>query len=263
MMNNKWIENGLENLRREFGDEKVKNAIEAVKQFEVEIPSWTLGPFGGGRFGNYTPPGYAKNIEQKIEDAAFIYSLTGANRHLSTHILWDFSDDGMEGNYKIAQRVKTLCEEKGLKLGAINPTYFLTGSEQGSFISPSKETKKRYMEQTILGGKIAKELGNGILSLWFPDGSLYRDRLTFAAYTEIKETLQRSMEIPSDVNILVEYKVFERGHTTLPIGDILSSYQVTGSNAGVLIDLGHHYHSTNIEQIVSMLAAENVRCGFI
>ncbi|NLG11715.1 MAG: hypothetical protein GX554_01605 [Elusimicrobia bacterium] len=267
MMDNKWIENGLENLRREFGDEKVKNAIEAVKQFEVEIPSWTLGPFGGGRFGNYTPPGYAKNIEQKIEDAAFIYSLTGANRHLSTHILWDFSDDGMEGNYKIAQRVKTLCEEKGLKLGAINPTYFLTGSEQGSFISPSKETKKRYMEQTILGGKIAKELGNGILSLWFPDGSLYPGQIDLqAAYTEIKETLKKVYsEIPSDVNVLVEYKVFEPGTYSTTIPDWGTSYLLTkslGNNAGVLIDLGHHYHITNIEQIVSMLAAEKMRCGF-
>ncbi|HPP30446.1 MAG TPA: L-rhamnose isomerase [bacterium] len=266
-MNKKWIENGLENLKREFGEEKIKKSIEAVKKFEVEVPSWALGPFGGGRFGNYTPPGYAKNIEQKLDDAAFIHFLTGTGLYVATHILWDFSEDGMEGDYDIALKVKKLCEERGLKLGTVSPTYFLAGSEKGSFISPSESTRKRYIEQTILGGKIAKELGNGTLNLWFPDGSLYPGQIDLGtAYIRMKESLIESYKkIPQDVNILIEYKVFEPGTYSTTIPDWGTSYLLAkslGKNAGVLIDLGHHHHGTNIEQIVATLIAENMRCGF-
>ncbi|MCM8760470.1 MAG: L-rhamnose isomerase, partial [Candidatus Omnitrophica bacterium] len=226
-----------------------------------------LGSFGGGRFGNYTPPGYAKNIEQKLDDIAFIHTLTGIGSYVATHILWDFSKDGMEGDYNIAYKVKQLCEERGLKLGAVNPTYFLTGSEKGSFISPSESTRRRYIEQTILGGKIAKELGNGILSLWFPDGSLYPGQIDLkTAYIRMKESLIESYKkIPKEVTILIEYKVFEPGTYSTTIPDWGTSYTLAkslGKNAGVLIDMGHHHHSTNIEQIVATLIAEKIRCGF-
>jgi len=265
--NKKWIENGLKNLKEEFGEKKVNQAVDSVKKFEVEIPSWALGPFGGGRFGNYTPPGYAKNIEQKLDDAAFINKLTGATSYVSTHILWDFSKDGLEGDYEIAKRVKVLCEERGLKLGTINPTYFLTGSEKGSFTSPSSETRKRYIRQTILGGKIAKELGNGMMNLWFPDGSLYPGQIDLkTAYMRMKDTLlESSSSIPKEVTIFIEYKVFEPGTYSTTIPDWGTSYllaKTVGKNAGVLIDLGHHHHGTNIEQIVATLIAENMRCGF-
>ena len=35
-----------------------------------------------------------------------------------------------------------------------------------------------------------------------------------------------------------------------------------GPNAGVLVDLGHHHHGTNIEQIVAMLITEGMPGGF-
>lgn len=266
-MDKNWIKRGLENLKREFGEEKIEKAVRMVKTFEIEIPSWVFGPFGGGRFGNYTPPGYAKNIEQKIDDAAFIYSITGATPYLSTHILWDFSEDGIEPDYEIAVKVKKICEEKGMKLGTVSPTYFLSGSEKGSFTAPSESTRERYIKQTILGGKIAKELGNGILSLWFPDGSLYPGQIDLGtAYVRMKECLMESYKkISQDVNILIEYKVFEPGTYSTTISDWGTSYLLAkslGKNAGVLIDLGHHHHGTNIEQIVATLIVENIKCGF-
>ncbi|MCX8082521.1 MAG: L-rhamnose isomerase [bacterium] len=266
-MDSKWIENGLKNLKEEFGERKINKAVEMIKKFEVEIPSWALGPFGGGRFGNYTPPGYAKSIEQKIDDGAFIHSLTGSTPYISTHILWDFSEDGIEGDYEIAVRVKKICEERGMKLGTINPTYFLTGSEKGSFTSPSESVRKRYIEQTILAGKIAKELGNGIINLWFPDGSLYPGQIDLStAYIRMKESLLESYKkISKDVHILIEYKVFEPGTYSTTIPDWGTSFLLAsslGKNVGVLIDLGHHHHGTNIEQIVAILITENIKCGF-
>jgi L-rhamnose isomerase/sugar isomerase len=35
-----------------------------------------------------------------------------------------------------------------------------------------------------------------------------------------------------------------------------------GYNAGVLVDLGHHHHSVNIEQIIAGLISKNMYCGF-
>ncbi|HPO52145.1 MAG TPA: L-rhamnose isomerase, partial [bacterium] len=209
----KWIEKGLEVLVEEFGEKSVKGAIEAVKKFQVEIPGWALGTFGGGRFGGYMYPGAARNIEEKLDDAAFINKLTGTTKRFATHMLWDFSEDGMVADYKIAEKVAKEAKDRGLELGAVNPTYFLTGSHMGSFTSPDSKTRQRYVEQTILAGKIAKDLCNGIVTLWFPDGSMYPGQIDLKkAYERMKNCLDQSYEkMPVDITILIEYKVFEPG----------------------------------------------------
>ncbi|HOK56419.1 MAG TPA: L-rhamnose isomerase [bacterium] len=263
----KWIENGIKQLEEEFGEKKVKKAIEYVKNFEVEIPSWIFGNFGGGRFGNYTPPGFARNIYEKIDDASLVHKLTGCTPRIATHILWDFSNDGIEPDEKIVKDVYEYTKEKGISLGAINPTYFLTGSYRGSFTSPDKKTRERYIEQTIFGADISKKYGNKLLTLWFPDGSLYPGQINLKEnYELMKKTLIESYEkIPEDVKVLVEYKLFEPGTYSTTIPDWGTSYILTralGKNAGVLIDLGHHPHGTNIEQIVAILISENISCGF-
>ncbi|MCS7180528.1 MAG: L-rhamnose isomerase [bacterium] len=263
----KWIENGIEQLKEEFGEEKVEKAIEYIKNFEVEVPSWVFGNFGGGRFGNYTPPGFARNIYEKIDDASLVHKLTGCTPRIATHILWDFSKDGYEPEYKLVEDVYNYAKQKGISLGAINPTYFLGGSYRGSFTAIEKETRKRYIEQTIFGGEIAKKYGNKLLTLWFPDGSLYPGQIEIReAYERMKESLIESYKkIPKDVKVLIEYKVFEPGTYSTTIPDWGTSYVLAknlGENAGVLIDLGHHWHGTNIEQIVSILIAEKVLGGF-
>ena len=265
--NEKMVNLGLEVLMEEFGEGRVKKAIEAVKKFEVELPSWVFGVFGGGRFGEYSPPGAARNIFEKLDDASFVHKLTGATPRIATHILWDFSKDGYKGDFEVAKKVKEEARQRGLDLGAINPTYFLSGSHRGSFSSEEKETRDRFVEQTVLGGKIAKEFANNLLTLWFPDGSLYPGQIELRkAYKNLKEALKRSYEnIPKDVKILIEYKVFEPGtySTTVPdwgTGALLS--KSLGSNVGVLVDLGHHHCGTNVEQIVSMIIAEGIPGGF-
>jgi L-rhamnose isomerase/sugar isomerase len=265
--NEKMVELGLEVLKEEFGEKKVEQAIEAVKKFEVEVPSWIFGKFGGGRFGEYSPPGAARNIFEKLDDAAVVHKLTGATPRIATHILWDLSKDGYEGDFEVARKVKEEARQRGLDLGAINPTYFLSGSHRGSFSAGERKTRERYIEQTILGGKIAKELANGLLTLWFPDGSLYPGQIELRdAYKNLREALERSYEdIPREIRILIEYKVFEPGtySTTIPDwGTAALLAKRLGSNVGVLVDLGHHHHGTNVEQIVSMLIVEGIPGGF-
>ncbi|MCM8817362.1 MAG: L-rhamnose isomerase [Candidatus Omnitrophica bacterium] len=263
----KWIEIGLEMLQEEFGKQVVEKAIEAIKNFQVEIPGWALGTFGGGRFGGYMYPGAARNIEEKLDDAAFINKLTGVTKRFATHMLWDFSDDGMTADYKIAEKVAKQAKERGIELGAVNPTYFLKGSHMGSFTSPDRKTQERYIEQTILAGKIAKDLCNGVVTLWFPDGSMYPGQIDLAlAYERMKKCLEKSYEkMPKDITILIEYKVFEPGTYSTTIPDWGTSFALAkslGDNVGVLVDLGHHHHGTNIEQIVAILISEKMKGGF-
>jgi L-rhamnose isomerase / sugar isomerase len=266
-MNFQNLNESLNNLVNEFGINRVNSAIEAVEKFQVEIPSWIFGAFGGGRFGDYMPPGFARNIFEKLDDASFVNELTGASEQIASHTLWDFSEDGMEGSYDKAVEVKKAAESRGLKLGSINPTYFLRGSHTGSLSSYDEKVRERYIEQTILSGKIAEELSNKLLSLWLPDGSNYPGQLELdKLITNTIDSLKIiSKNISKEVRVLIEYKVFEPGTYSTVLADWGSSLlmaQSYGPNAGVLIDMGHHFHSTNIEQIVARLISNNIHGGF-
>ncbi len=149
----------------------------------------------------------------------------------------------------------------------MNPTYFLGHSHRGSFTAEGKETRERFIEQTIAAGKIAKELANGLVTLWFPDGSLYPAQIELGeAYKNLRDSLERSYEnIPREVKVLIEYKVFEPGTYSTTIPDWGTSVLLAkglGANAGVLVDSGHHHHGTNVEQIVAMLIIEGLPAGF-
>ncbi len=261
------LNESLMNLKNEFGTGKVYDAIDAVEKFQVEVPSWIFGKFGGGRFGDYMPPGFATNIFEKLDDAAFVNELTGASKQIATHTLWDFSIDGLEGSYDIAVEVKKAADSKGLKLGSVNPTYFLKGSHTGSLSSYDEKVRERYIEQTILSGKIAEELSNKLLTLWLPDGSNYPGQLELDKLTSntIDSLEIISKNVSKSVRVLIEYKVFEPGTYSTVLSDwgsALMMAQSYGPNAGVLIDMGHHHHSTNIEQIVARLINNKIHGGF-
>jgi len=258
---------GLQSLEMEFGADRVRAAINAVKKFSIEIPSWIFGPFGGGRFGEYMPPGAARNISEKLDDAAVVNKLTGATDEVAMHMLWDFSDDGYVGSYKIAKEVAEIAAERKLKIGSISPTYFLRGSHRNSYAADEQSTADHYIDQTVLAGRIAKDFGTDLVTLWFPDGSNYPGQVELRRnYENLKKNLVTTRtQIPNDVWILIEYKVFEPGtySTTIPDwGTAFALMKAMGGNTGVLVDLGHHFHSANIEQIVARLVAENIRSGF-
>jgi L-rhamnose isomerase / sugar isomerase len=266
-MTEEQTKQGIKALELEFGEPTVRAAIEAVKRFTVEVPSWIFGRFGGGRFGEYMPPGAARTIAEKLDDAAVVQRLTGATDSVAMHILWDFSEDGRLGSYQAARRVHELAGERGLKIGSISPTYFLSGSYRNSLSADEKSTNDRYIEQTVLAARIAKDLGGSLLTLWLPDGSAYPGQIQLRRnYENMKNNLLKAREqIDDDVRILVEYKVFEPGTYSTTIPDWGSAYLLAkflGKNAGVLVDLGHHFHGANIEQIVARLIAENMHCGF-
>lgn len=273
-MTEKQILSGLDSLTEEFGEKLVNNAITAVEKFKVEIPTWVFGKFGGGRFGGYMPSGFARNINEKLDDAAFVNTLTDAVEGVATHTLWDFSPDNLSGSLEIAEQVSHEAKKRRLKLGSISPTYFLTGSHRGSFSAEESRTRERYIEQTMLSAKIAQEFANGLITIWLPDGSNYPGQLELRkAYNNTKQSLKEvAVEIAKinkksrkKIRVLIEYKVFEPGTYSTVLSDWASSYLIAkefGENGGVLIDMGHHHHSTNVEQIVAKLLNEGMYGGF-
>jgi len=265
---------GLDFLKASFGEEAVERAIDCTMRFMVEVPAWQLwGGFGGGgRFEGSGTGGEARTTEEIAEDAGLIHRLTKSTPTIGQHILWFFSDDGVDGDYEKARQVQKQLDAQGVKMGSISPTYFLAGSEDGSFTSQNPATRKRYIEQTVLGARIAAELGNGLLTLWFPDGTNYpgqrelQDKIGLmkesvsAFWDEVPQNQKNRLD-----KVLFEYKVFEPGtySTTIPDwGTARELSRIVGEKGGVLVDMGHHHHSTNIEQIVSTLITFGVRGGF-
>ncbi|MBT4484029.1 MAG: rhamnose isomerase, partial [Candidatus Latescibacteria bacterium] len=121
------------------------------------------------------------------------------------------------------------------------------------------------------GARIAVELGNGIVTMWFPDGTNYPGQRELQDKIGLmKECITGFRDqIPEDVKsrldrVLVEYKVFEPGTYSTTIPDWGTSRELSrllGEMGGVLVDMGHHHHGTNIEQIVGTLIAFGVSGG--
>jgi len=266
-MTEKQIDLGIQQLELEFGTGYVKKAIDNIKKFKTEVPSWVFGNFGGGRFGDYMPPAGARSIQEKLDDAAVINKLMGASNTVAMHMLWDFSRDGMESDIEIAQHVNKEALARGLEIGSISPTYFLKGSQRGSLSSIDEKTVRRYVEQTVLSGAIAAKVGSNLVTIWIPDGSSYPGQIelrsaqekTMTALTEIKNRIDKK------VTVLIEYKLFEPGTYSTVVSDWGSAFMLAnklGENYGVLVDLGHHPHGTNVEQIVARLISSGIKCGF-
>jgi len=242
---------------------------EKISNFTVEVPSWIFGAFGAGRFSGYIPPGAARDVFEKIDDAAFIHRLTGATPTVSIHTGWDDPDRApfdeiQAGSFK---KLKDYAKKSGLGIGAVNPTYFLDGTQFGSLSANDPNTRSRLIQHTLVSAEVASKYATGVLSLWFPDGSLYPGQVNMrAAERNLKESLREIYRrMPESVRVLIEYKLFEPGTYHTVISDVSVASDIArslGKRAGVLVDLGHHAHGVNVEYIVARLA-ENEMLGGI
>ncbi|MFC1528294.1 L-rhamnose isomerase [Candidatus Latescibacterota bacterium] len=265
---------GLDYLKASFGEETVELAVDRTMRFMVEVPGWQVwtGFGGGGRFEGGGSGGAARTTEEIAEDTGMIHQLTRSTPTIGQHILWFFSDDGITGDFETARRVNEELNAHGVKMGSISPTYFLGGSGDGSFTSQDPAVRRRYIEQTALGTRIASELANGILTMWFPDGTNYPGQRELQDKIGLMKECIMSFwdQVTDDVKdrldrVLVEYKVFEPGTYSTTIPDWGTSRELSrllGEKGGVLVDMGHHHHGTNIEQIVSTLITFGIRGGF-
>jgi len=243
-------------------DHSKSRVFAALDSFAIEIPSWGFANTGT-RFGKFTQAAAATSIEEKFADAAEVNRLTGVTPTLALHVLWDLPKGVAD-----VQKIKALEEKTGVRAGSINPNLFQEAEyKYGSICNPSAEVREKAIAHLIDSVEIGKALGSAEVSLWIADGSNYpgtqsiRRRIGW-----MKEALQRTHAAlaPGQV-MLVEYKPFEPAFYHTDIADwgmALELSRSAGPQAKVLVDTGHHYQGTNIEQIVAWLIELDALGGF-
>lgn len=226
---------------------------------EIETPSWGYGD-SGTRFATFQQPGRPRDVFERIDDAAEVHRLTGSAPAVALHFPWDAVDDVAALGEHAAAR--------GLRIGAVNPNLFQEPQYKlGSITNPDPAVREQAVAHLLDCVRIAAQLGSTAQSLWFADGTSYagQDDLR-ARRARMLEALRRVYaELPADQELLLEYKPFEPAFYATDLADWGSSLlmcQKLGDRAKVLVDLGHHLHGANIEQIVAILADEGRLGGF-
>ena len=233
--------------------------IAAMQQFSIETPSWGYGD-SGTRFKVFHWPGAARNLREKLADAAEVQKVTGTCPGVAIHIPWDREDDW--------RGVKEYASQLGLRIGAVNPNLFQDDAYRfGSLCHFDKAIRQQAIEHVIECIQIAQEVSSNVISLWLADGTNYpgQDDLR-RRRRRLLESLQTVYAaLPAGMRLLVEYKFFEPAFysTDLPDwGTSLLMAQKLGPQADVLVDTGHHPQGTNIAQIVAQLLDEGRLGGF-
>ena len=235
------------------------NIKQTLKKQHIETPSWGYGD-SGTRFRVFPAPGAARNVFEKIDDAAYVHSLCGIAPSVALHIPWDLTDDWAA--------LKRYAEDRGIKIGAINPNVFQDEDYKfGSLCHPSKAVREKAIAHLIKCCEIMRATDSDILSVWLADGTNY------AGQDDIRSRKNRLLDslgtvyehLPENSRMLVEYKFFEPAFYHTDIADWGTAFalcQRLGPNAEVLVDTGHHPQGTNIAYIVAQLLDERRLGGF-
>ncbi|UOQ51193.1 TIM barrel protein [Hymenobacter cellulosivorans] len=229
--------------------------VQELVRFQVAIPSWALGT-GGTRFGRYPLGGEPRNLEEKLGDVGLLHQLNRSSNSISLHIPWDIPQDiaGLE----------QLQREYGLVIDSVNSNTFQDQKDQafsykfGSLSHTERAVRQQAIQHNIDCINYGRQLGAKTLTVWLADGSNFPGQSHLRrAYLRTQESLAAIYEaMPSDWQMLIEYKPYEPHFYSMVIPDWGTSYslcQSLGQNANVLVDLGHHLPNTNIEQIVGRL----------
>jgi L-rhamnose isomerase/sugar isomerase len=236
-----------------------REVLDRLRRLEIETPSWAYGN-SGTRFHVYPWPGAARNVHERIADAALVHELTGCCPTVAIHVPWDRVDDWSE--------LRTYAEGLGIQIGAVNPNLFGDDAYRlGSLCNPDESVRRQALDHCLVCIEIARQIGSSVLSLWLADGTNYpgQDDLR-GRYRRLLDSLCELYEaMPKKMRMLVEYKFFEPGFysTDLPDwGTAALLCRHLGEQAQVLVDTGHHPLGTNVEQIVALLLAEGMLGGF-
>jgi L-rhamnose isomerase / sugar isomerase len=234
----------------------------ALDQFRIELPSWGFSNTGT-RFGKFVQAGAASTIEEKFSDAAQVNALTGASPTMALHVLWD-----LPGGKADIPAIEALESKYGVKAGSINPNLF-QGQEYkfGSIANPSAEIREIALAHLLNSVEIGRALGSRDISLWIADGSNYPGTQSMRKRIGWMEEALTSTHaaLGNDQRMLVEYKPFEPFFYHTDIADwgmALELARRAGPKAKVLVDTGHHYQGTNVEQIVAWLLHLGALGGF-
>ncbi|NLK08737.1 MAG: L-rhamnose isomerase [Firmicutes bacterium] len=225
----------------------------------IETPSWGYGD-SGTRFQVFKQPGAARNVFEKLEDAAEVHHMTGITPNVALHIPWDKVSDYKE--------VADYAQKLGLGVGAINPNLFQEPEYKlGSICHPDPTVREKAVGHMLECIEIMNATGSKVLSLWLADGTNYPGQDDFRRR---KRRLEEAMHtvyaaLGDEQRLLIEYKFFEPAFYHTDIADwgmaTLLAMKL-GPKADTLVDLGHHALGTNIEHIVAYLIDEGKLGGF-
>jgi len=234
----------------------------ALDSFRIEVPSWGFANTGT-RFGKFVQGGAATTIEEKFADASQVNALTGASPTVALHVLWD-----LPAGKKDVATIQSLEKKYGVRAGSINPNLFQDQEyKYGSIANPDSEIRKNALTHLLDSVEIGQELGSKDVSLWIADGSNYPGSQSMRRRIEWMEEVLGATHaaLGPDQRMLVEYKPFEPAFYHTDIADwgmALELARRAGPKARVLVDTGHHYQGTNIEQIVAWLLHLGALGGF-
>jgi L-rhamnose isomerase/sugar isomerase len=237
----------------------VDDVERALGAFAVETPSWGYGD-SGTRFAVFTQPGRPRTVFERLDDAAEVHRLTAAAPAVALHFPWDAVDDLGE--------LRAHADGLGLRIGAVNPNLFQDPDYKlGSVTNPDAAIRDKAVAHLLACVEIARELGSTAQSLWFADGTNYagQDDLR-GRRARLVESLAKVYEaLPAEQELLLEYKPYEPAFYATDLFDWGSALTVCtrlGERAKVLVDLGHHLHGANVEQIVAVLDEQGRLGGF-
>jgi L-rhamnose isomerase / sugar isomerase len=233
--------------------------VRRLRQLEIETPSWGYGN-SGTRFHVYPWPGAARDVRERIADAALVHRLTGCCPSVALHIPWDAVDDYGD--------LRAFADAEGVRIGAINPNLFGEDDYRlGSICHPDARVRAKALRHCRECIEIASEVGSPSISLWLADGTNYPGQDSLAGrHARLVSGLEEVYaSLPPGMRLLVEYKFFEPAFysTDLPDwGTAALLCRRLGPQAQVLVDTGHHPQGTNIEQIVALLLGDGLLGGF-
>lgn len=234
----------------------------ALDRFRIEIPSWGFANTGT-RFGKFVQDAAATSIEEKFADAGEVHKLTGASPTVALHVLWD-----MPNGVEDVPVLRDLEARFGVRAGSINPNLFQAQEYKfGSIANPSAEIRQKALDHLLESVEISRALGSRDISIWVSDGSNYPGTQSMRKRIEWMEEVLSATHAATDESqrLLIEYKPFEPAFYHTDIADwgmALHLARVAGPRAAVLVDTGHHYPGTNIEQIVAWLLHTRSLGGF-
>jgi len=244
--------------------EAVKASLKAQR---VETPSWGYGD-SGTRFQTFAWPGAARNIHEKLADAAVVHRLTGICPTVAIHIPWD--RPALSGSEGVDDwlALKEYAAQQGLAIGAINPNVFQDDVYKlGSICHPAPAVRRQAVEHIRECIAIGQTVGSNLLSLWLADGTNYpgQDDLRARKHRLLESLGEAYRAMPPAMRMLIEYKPFEPAFYHTDLADWGMAYTMAsrlGPQAQVLVDTGHHAHGTNVEHIVAFLLDEGKLGGF-
>ena len=232
---------------------------DALKNHQIELPSWAFGN-SGTRFKVFAQPGVPRTPYEKADDAAQVHKYTGVAPSMAVHIPWDKVDD--------YEALAAHAKRGGIRIGTVNANVFQDDDYKlGSVCNPDPKVRRKAVKHLMECVDVMDATGSRDLKLWFADGTNYPGQDDISARQDRLAEALRAVygRLGENQRMLLEYKLFEPSFYTTDVpdwGTSLLHCQALGDRAQVVVDTGHHAPGVNIEFIVALLLKAGKLGGF-